>query len=271
MTTGLHGVTAPYRVWATPRADQQGTTVLPSILIIGTALAGPLLLWAIVIRAIYYQYCGASILHAIVDNRSQLLMATAGLANLTTGLTIAVADERFQATPFALAFLAFLIVRIMQFAQARFRAAHAARALADLLVPDGHPAGTVVTGPLTGPASVIAMRLQPTSRLSRFLDRRAGRDETIATFGFGPLYLAGQFLPYRFRRLNRAWARAGRYFWLPCPLCGQPFGGHEWRDIGGLVSRVPDPLGGPGMTTAICPPCTRAGRGVEGTPPCCST
>lgn len=24
-------------------------------------------------------------------------------------------------------------------------------------------------------------------------------------------------------------ALAGRYFWLPCPLCGEYFGGNEWE------------------------------------------
>ncbi len=29
--------------------------------------------------------------------------------------------------------------------------------------------------------------------------------------------------------LRRLRARAGGYFWLPCPMCGESFGGHEWR------------------------------------------
>lgn len=28
---------------------------------------------------------------------------------------------------------------------------------------------------------------------------------------------------------RRAEALEGGYFWQPCPLCGEPFGGHEWR------------------------------------------
>ncbi len=31
----------------------------------------------------------------------------------------------------------------------------------------------------------------------------------------------------RFRRFNRRWAHSRGYFWLPCPVCGRPFGGHE--------------------------------------------
>lgn len=31
------------------------------------------------------------------------------------------------------------------------------------------------------------------------------------------------------RWLQKLRARWGEYFWLPCPLCGEMFGGHEWR------------------------------------------
>ena len=30
-----------------------------------------------------------------------------------------------------------------------------------------------------------------------------------------------------FRLLNRAYAWLFGYFWLPCPVCGECFGGHE--------------------------------------------
>lgn len=33
--------------------------------------------------------------------------------------------------------------------------------------------------------------------------------------------------PVRWRWLNRWYAKALAYFWLPCPICGEPFGGHE--------------------------------------------
>lgn len=36
------------------------------------------------------------------------------------------------------------------------------------------------------------------------------------------------FPPVRWRWLNRLYARYYRYFWLPCPICGEGFGGHEW-------------------------------------------
>ncbi len=34
--------------------------------------------------------------------------------------------------------------------------------------------------------------------------------------------------PVRWRWLNRWYAKALGYFWLPCPICVEPFGGHEF-------------------------------------------
>jgi len=65
----------------------------------------------------------------------------------------------------------------------------------------------------------------------------------------------------RFRTLNRWYAAVAGYFWLPCPLCGQCFGGHEWRVCRkGHESAIPDPER-PGGGIAICRDCTSAGRG----------
>jgi hypothetical protein len=65
------------------------------------------------------------------------------------------------------------------------------------------------------------------------------------------------------RRLNRAvnkiFAAVFGYFWLPCPLCDQHFGGHEWRDIDGNISDIQ--IDGEEVRKAICPDCTRAGKG----------
>lgn len=60
-------------------------------------------------------------------------------------------------------------------------------------------------------------------------------------------------VPYRFRWLHHLYASLGAYFWLPCPLCGREFGGHEW--LTGPFSSVPD--GEPGRRSGICPPCTK--------------
>jgi hypothetical protein len=79
------------------------------------------------------------------------------------------------------------------------------------------------------------------------------------------------------RWLNRLIAHLGGYFWMPCPLCGEMFGGHEWRERNGLPSSIPDPRF---ETTVqefdtgfvrrveisrglgICPACTLEGKGV---------
>jgi hypothetical protein len=65
----------------------------------------------------------------------------------------------------------------------------------------------------------------------------------------------------RFRWFHRAYAFVAGYFWIPCPLCGHKFGGHEWRDIDGKPSYIPEPDGKPWQHLGICPDCTRAGKG----------
>ena len=61
------------------------------------------------------------------------------------------------------------------------------------------------------------------------------------------------------RWTHRAYAYLAGYFWLPCPLCGAYFGGHEWRSVNGRPDSIPV---GSGKNRGICPTCTRAGRGV---------
>lgn len=64
------------------------------------------------------------------------------------------------------------------------------------------------------------------------------------------------------RRLHQMYAWALGYFWKPCPLCQQPFGGHEWRGRDGKPSGIPKPGAEYGTFIGICPACTLAGRGV---------
>lgn len=65
------------------------------------------------------------------------------------------------------------------------------------------------------------------------------------------------------RLAHRLYAKAHGYFWLPCPVCKEPFGGHEWRRIEGLPADVPTPEAGPMAGVGICPNCTRGGYGYE--------
>ncbi len=56
-------------------------------------------------------------------------------------------------------------------------------------------------------------------------------------------------LPYRPRFINKLYAWVMGYFWLPCPVCGNNFGGHEWREpYEGLMD---SPFHGKG----VCPKC----------------
>lgn len=76
------------------------------------------------------------------------------------------------------------------------------------------------------------------------------------------MHWLGQVTPESWRWLHHLYAWAGRFFWLPCPLCERPFGGHEWRDIDGKPSQIPSG-DEDGLGQGICPRCTRAGRGVR--------
>ena len=71
-------------------------------------------------------------------------------------------------------------------------------------------------------------------------------------------------LVMRERVLAASAASAGGYFWLPCPLCGLEFGGHEWlRGTAQNPSSIRLPGDAPGASTGICPFCTMAGRGRQ--------
>jgi hypothetical protein len=53
------------------------------------------------------------------------------------------------------------------------------------------------------------------------------------------------------RSLHRLYAGAMRYFWLPCPICGEMFGGHETEVTRGAY--VPDHDGSTGKM--VCRRC----------------
>lgn len=54
---------------------------------------------------------------------------------------------------------------------------------------------------------------------------------------------------HRERAYQRRYARRHGYFWLPCQLCGDEYGGHE---AGGSL-----PTDEPGRFSGICPACTK--------------
>ena len=68
----------------------------------------------------------------------------------------------------------------------------------------------------------------------------------------------------RFRTYHafRAWVTG--YFWLPCPACGQKFGGHEKQDSAQHQDSIPTVLPDGtyrGSAKLICPDCTSSGVG----------
>ncbi len=46
------------------------------------------------------------------------------------------------------------------------------------------------------------------------------------------------------------------YFWSPCPLCGEPFGGHEWT-TGSNVDYCR------GRSTGVCDNCTEEAKKIN--------
>lgn len=54
-----------------------------------------------------------------------------------------------------------------------------------------------------------------------------------------------------YRIFNKIKAKMLGYFWLPCPLCGRYFGGHEWKDGNEYLLMDTDGNGG----TGICSDC----------------
>lgn len=53
---------------------------------------------------------------------------------------------------------------------------------------------------------------------------------------------------WKYRRLNHLYAVLGAYFWHPCPLCGEYFGGHEWLYGNSLMTS-------PNTGKCVCPNC----------------
>lgn len=56
------------------------------------------------------------------------------------------------------------------------------------------------------------------------------------------------------RRWNKFWANLNGYFWLPCPVCGKHFGGHEWgnSEYSGIRQAEDET-----RNTGICPDCEK--------------
>lgn len=60
----------------------------------------------------------------------------------------------------------------------------------------------------------------------------------------------------RFRLYNHLYALFNRYFWLPCPLCGKYFGGHEWKSGNDIYH-------GNGSGEGVCPDCGEKAKAIN--------
>ena len=86
----------------------------------------------------------------------------------------------------------------------------------------------------------------------------------------------------RFRIFNRIYATLFGYFWLPCPICKKPFGGHEWhgykpsglngmgicRDCSGAVRKMLIEAGEAGLYCVDCEKILTAGSFNNDAPTC---
>jgi hypothetical protein len=97
----------------------------------------------------------------------------------------------------------------------------------------------------------VTLRMRPVAAPYAWLFRRRGMQPPDSWSGARPAAL----VPYRFRRYHERFATAHGYFWIPCPVCGRRFGGHEIGD------NIPAPEDGPGRLRAICPACTAVMHG----------
>lgn len=121
-----------------------------------------------------------------------------------------------------------------------------------------------VGGRAAGPDGEVPQRLDTTMTRHRITTRRPTWLDRVWYRRLGlpvPLGVSkhggrvARLVPYRLRHFHRAYANAFGYFWLPCPLCDRPFGGHE---SGGSV---PDPTRDEFSSLCICSECTRQRTG----------
>ena len=55
------------------------------------------------------------------------------------------------------------------------------------------------------------------------------------------------------RWMHHLYAFVFGYFWEPCPICGEMFGGHEWHQGNDLMTSLYDGVG-------VCPNCGNEAR-----------
>jgi hypothetical protein len=66
----------------------------------------------------------------------------------------------------------------------------------------------------------------------------------------------------KYRFFNWVYATIFGYFWLPCPVCGKNFGGHEWKDDNSVYTGKGDD-GYPYQGTGVCPDCGEKAKRIN--------
>jgi hypothetical protein len=100
----------------------------------------------------------------------------------------------------------------------------------------------------------VKMTMRVPSRIARIWYRRLGSKPPLMETA-NPVADRARLVPYRFRHFHRSFAAVHGYYWIPCPLCGRPFGGHEGGDS------IPNPFepvsrSGHSQGLTICSQCT---------------
>ncbi|SDH70288.1 hypothetical protein SAMN05421505_120136 [Sinosporangium album] len=97
----------------------------------------------------------------------------------------------------------------------------------------------------------VKITMRPPGLLSRLWYRRINQTPPALEGSTRPTGHLARLVPYPLRRFHHAYATARGFFWLPCPLCGHEFGGHE------AGKTIPDPATGPNRGRGICSRCSR--------------
>lgn len=115
---------------------------------------------------------------------------------------------------------------------------------------------------MTGRRVTVKLKMRRMGWLDRIWYRSIRQTPPLSVGGGIPSEKLARLVPTRFRRFHRAYATLCGFFWLPCPLCGREFGGHQFG------KSVPDPMNPPFGGVGVCPPCSRAlpGRSHRASP-----
>lgn len=101
------------------------------------------------------------------------------------------------------------------------------------------------------PRHTVTMKMGPPTLLDRLWYRSINDAAPVLLAKRPRGERLARLVPYRFRSFHERYAKTHRFFWMPCDLCGYPFGGHE------MGKSVPDPTRPPNGYVGICSRCSR--------------